>query len=210
MEREQKLKDSKWMLDLIIAPEISEEAKKVLFQRKRSKVFVNPALFDPNLTSETCDLRFVRGGSLRQPPGNYILDFKECEGDRVSMEDKVMLDSLIIAWAAAWSSALGGNEIALAKERKLISSGGGPSTIDACEVAIVRARTNGQNLAESVFAADAFFPFTDVPERLVQIGVKQGIVPKGGINFINVEKYFIDNKINMFYLNEENRGFCRH
>ncbi len=124
--------------------------------------------------------------------------------------EKTVRDSIVVAWAVAWHSNHGGNEVSLVYDRNLLAVGGGPSTVDAIDTALQRAKACGHDLAGSVFAADAFFPFTDAPEILAQAGCAYGIVPKGGKNFEAVKELFTRERIEVLFLPEEYRGFCRH
>lgn len=208
-KRESSLGDPNWSLDLIVAQNFEQEAIEILKNRKRLKLFKNENLTRPYLGRSKWSYRMVRGGFLRQPPGNYILDFGG-SGFEFSLPDSNCLDSLIIAWATAWTSFHGGNEVAIAKDRMLLSAAGGPATIDACHIAIDRAKRCGRDLQNSVFAADAFFPFRDAPEELIKAGCAYGIAPKGGKNFEEIKGCFKKHSVGVYYLPEQFRGFCRH
>jgi len=200
---------SQWMLDLVVAPEFEDSAIDILGKRKQRKIFKNPMILESPKSSTQYNLRPVRGGHLSQPPNNYILNLQDWT-DRSMAIGQSILDSLIVAWAVAWNSNHGGNEVALAKNGALVGVGGGPSTIEACQTAIHRSKQCGHNLENAVFAADAFFPFTDSPQELVEAGCSFGLVPKGGKKFIQVQQFFKDHKLEIFYLPEQYRGFCRH
>jgi phosphoribosylaminoimidazolecarboxamide formyltransferase/IMP cyclohydrolase len=77
-------------------------------------------------------------------------------------------------------------------------------------MAVERAREGGHETDGSVFCADAFFPFTDAPQVLIDAGVKFGCVPAGGRNEPLVRELFAAENVDMFYLPEDFRGFCRH
>ncbi|MDD5163740.1 MAG: hypothetical protein PHD95_06055 [Candidatus ainarchaeum sp.] len=207
-KRQSLFENSGWMLDVVAAPGFDKEAVQILGKRPERKLFSSPALEKPFLEKNFA-YRQVRGGFLRQPPGNYVLNFEETETD-FGLPGKNALDSLIIAWATAWSSSHGGNEVAIAKNRKLLGIGGGPSTFDSCFTAIDRAEKNCHLLKGSAFAADAFFPFTDAALQLIGAGCGYGIVPKGGKKFEAVKKCFKESSVRVFYLPEKFRGFCRH
>jgi len=208
-KRQEILDSAFWMLDVIIAPKFTKQAFKILGKRKQRKLLQNPALFDPFLSKERYSHRFVRGGFLRQPTANYIFNLQEAKfvGCRLSSQE---IDSLIIAWTAAYSSNQGGNELALAKNRALISCAGGPSTVEAAQLAVYKAKYLKKNLKDSVFCADAFFPFTDAPQLLIESGISAGVVPCGGKFFKKVKRLFKENNISVFYLPRQYRGFCRH
>jgi len=198
-----------WMLDLIAAPQFDADAIKILGKRKERKLFSNSALKEAKCDESEWSYRPVRGGGLQQPPNNYILDFEDCE--KSSTFNKINIkESLAVAWVAAWHSNHGGNEVAIAKDGQLLGIGGGPSTIEAAATAVHRAQSCGHDLKDSVFCADAFFPFTDAPEELVGAGCRYGLVPKGGKNFQLVKNFFSEHNVEVGYLPPEIRGFCRH
>lgn len=208
-KRQEITQDANWMLDVVLAPGFTKEAVRILGQRKQRKLLENKMLVSAPLSASKYAYRFVRGGILRQPPHNFILDFKKAEIVGNSLL-KTEIDSLIIAWAVAWSSNHGGNEIALVRHAQLVGAGGGPSTVDAAQAARQRAKRCGHSLKGAVFAANAFFPFVDAPEVLAQAQVKAGLVPSGGRYIDTVRAFFRSRRIKMVYLAEPFRGFSRH
>jgi len=164
--REESIGSAGWMLDVVIAPEYSNEALDMLRKRKFRKIFRNSELKNPTLNLNRHAYRGVRGGFIRQSPPARVLKLEEAEvtGDGLSEE---AVDSIIVAWSAAFRSFHGGNEVAVAKNRNLIRVGGGPSTVSAAETAVLRGQGAKHDLSNSVFAADAFFPFTDAPQVLI-------------------------------------------
>ncbi len=201
--------NDKWMLDLIVAPEIDTGACDILKRRKNTKIFTNPQLVNPGLPQESQVHRFVRGGTLCQSPLSYILSLRDVTWVGTPLSEDQM-DSLIIAWGCAYVSNQGGNEVAIAKDGCLLGIGGGPSTVNAAEIAVQRSLKSNQAMHDAIFAADAFFPFTDAPEILVNAGCNAGIVPAGGIRQNEVVRYFKEERVSVALLKEEYRGFCRH
>lgn len=199
----------KWMLDVIAAPAVADEGLAILSQRKNTKVFINRQLRDPGLTVPGSHLRPVRGGAIREPWPSYVLalDGAQWVGSPLDGEE---LDALIIAWACAFTSAHGGNEVAIARDGCLLGVGGGPSTVEAARVAVRRCNENGNTAQGAFFGADAFFPFTDAPQILVDAGCKGGVVPGGGMREQDVKDYFADRNAAVVFLGENIRGFCRH
>lgn len=209
-ERELKLGNDKWMQDIVLAPEIEPSAFDILRQRKNTKLFVNKALANPGLSSERWVYRYARGGALRQPLASYILDLGQARWIGEALTEQVA-DSLIIAWGCSFTSNHGGNEVAIARDGCLLGVGGGPSTVDAAEVAVLRSSKYHKNsLSGAVFAADAFFPFTDAPEILYRAGCMGGVVPSGGLKETKIIEYFNERNMRVALLNGEIRGFCRH
>jgi len=198
-----------WMLDVIAAVDFDQKAVELLGKREQRKLFKNDSLLSPQLIKNKWAHREIRGGFLRQPQADYILEIDKLDWLFMKPEG-CEADSIIIAWCVAFSSNHGGNEVAIANKGKLLAVGGGPSTLTASRAAIDRAKENLHEVSGSVFAADAFFPFTDVPETFVKAGCISGVVPAGGKNIKEVKTYFKDKKCNVGFIPEQYRGFCRH
>ena len=82
------------------------------------------------------------------------------------------------------------NAIVLANNRTTIGIGSGqPSRLDSCQIAIDKMNKFQDGKTEILAASDAFFPFVDGIEKLVQAGVTGVIQPAGSINDKNVIKF---------------------
>ena len=84
------------------------------------------------------------------------------------------------------------NAIVLAANETTVGIGSGqPSRLDSCQIAIDKMEKFMKTKKEVVAASDAFFPFVDGIEKLVQSGVTAVIQPSGSvrdkeiINFAN-------------------------
>ena len=74
------------------------------------------------------------------------------------------------------------NAIVLAANKSIIGIGSGqPSRLDSCEIAINKMKKFRHFNNDIVAASDAFFPFVDGIEKLVQSGVTAVIQPSGSI-----------------------------
>ena len=82
------------------------------------------------------------------------------------------------------------NAIVLASQEATVGIGSGqPSRLDSCQIAIDK-MNKFQNLKEDVVAAsDAFFPFVDGIEKLVQSGITAVIQPSGSIRDKEIIKF---------------------
>ena len=82
------------------------------------------------------------------------------------------------------------NAIVLASQEATVGIGSGqPSRLDSCQIAIDK-MNKFQDLNEEVVAAsDAFFPFVDGIEKLVQSGVSAVIQPSGSIRDKEIIKF---------------------
>lgn len=207
--REKMLGKACWMLDVIAASAIDKKAWLILSGRKNTKIFVNKALSSPTLYINPCSYRFTRGGVIKQSVADYCLDISKLVWN-ISDSLPENLDDIIIAWASAFNSFHGGNEIAISRHQQLLSCAGGPSTVDAARTAVTRAIEIYGSISGASFAADAFFPFTDAPLILADSGVTGGVVPSGGQNQHKIQDFFNKRNIKVGFIPEEFRGFCRH
>ena len=74
------------------------------------------------------------------------------------------------------------NAIVLATNETTVGIGSGqPSRLDSCQIAIDKMKKFTHIKDEVVAASDAFFPFVDGIEKLVQSGVTAVIQPSGSI-----------------------------
>jgi len=82
------------------------------------------------------------------------------------------------------------NAIVLVSNKTTLGIGSGqPSRLDSCQIAIDKMRKFMIPSSDIVAASDAFFPFVDGIEKLVQSGVKAVIQPSGSINDKKVIKF---------------------
>ncbi len=83
------------------------------------------------------------------------------------------------------------NAIVLSRGDTTVGIGSGqPSRLDSCKIAITKLKKFHSNIKGEILAAsDAFFPFVDGIETLVQSGVKAVIQPSGSIRDKEIIKY---------------------
>ena len=82
------------------------------------------------------------------------------------------------------------NGIVLACNKSTVGIGSGqPSRLDSCRIAVKKMEQFSKTKNEIVAASDAFFPFVDGIEELVQKGVSAVIQPKGSINDKEIIKF---------------------
>jgi phosphoribosylaminoimidazolecarboxamide formyltransferase/IMP cyclohydrolase len=94
-----------------------------------------------------------------------------------SAADHSTLADLAFAWRAV--RAVKSNAILLASDRATVGIGMGQvNRVDSCRLAVARA---GERAAGSVAASDAFFPFADGAQVLLDAGVRAIVEPGGSI-----------------------------
>ena len=82
------------------------------------------------------------------------------------------------------------NAIVLTNNNSTVGIGSGqPSRLDSCEIAVNKMKKFNHTTENLVAASDAFFPFVDGIEVLVQSGVKAIIQPYGSIRDKEIIKF---------------------
>lgn len=162
-------------LEVVIAPEFTDEALAVLREKKNLRLLV--AGERPN----SAEVRFISGGMLLQQPdridaeGDDPANWTLATGDPV---DEQTLRDLAFAWRAC--RAVKSNAILLARDQAAVGIGMGQvNRVDSARLAVQRA---GEERAQgAVAASDAFFPFPDGLEVLLRAGVKAVVQPGGSV-----------------------------
>ncbi|MDR1852818.1 MAG: bifunctional phosphoribosylaminoimidazolecarboxamide formyltransferase/IMP cyclohydrolase [Propionibacteriaceae bacterium] len=161
--------------EVIIAPEYEPEALELLQTKKNLRILVAPAYLKGQ-----AQLRQITGGVLLQDAdlvdaeGDNPANWKLAAGSAVSAEE---LEDLAFAWKACRS--VKSNAILLAKGGASVGVGMGQvNRVDSCRLAVERA---GERSVGSLAASDAFFPFSDGPQILIDGGVKAIVEPGGSI-----------------------------
>ncbi|WP_282856783.1 bifunctional phosphoribosylaminoimidazolecarboxamide formyltransferase/IMP cyclohydrolase [Pseudoclavibacter helvolus] len=167
---------SKIFTEVVIAPSFAPEALEVLSAKKNIRLLQLPA--DPAL--EQREVRQISGGFLVQsadrfePNASLIEAWTLVAGAPASGQT---VEDLEFAWRAC--RAVKSNAILLASEGASVGVGMGQvNRVDSCHLAVSRA---GERAAGSVAASDAFFPFADGLEVLLEAGVSAVVQPGGSI-----------------------------
>ena len=161
--------------EVVIAPEYEPEALEILMRKPSIRI-----LTCSNTDISPLEIRTVSGGILLQDtdkiaaPGDDCANWKQVTGATLSKE--VMAD-LQFAWRAV--RAVKSNAILLAKNGAAVGIGMGQvNRVDSAKLAIDRA---GVRATGSVAASDAFFPFADGLQILIDGGVCAVVQPGGSV-----------------------------
>ena len=161
--------------EVVVAPAYADGAVEVLARKKNIRIL----LAEPPRRGGV-ELRPVSGGLLLQ-----TLDTLAAEGDDPAKWtlatgtplDEAGLADLAFAWRAC--RAVKSNAILLAADGATIGVGMGQvNRVDAARLAVTRA---GDRVPGSVAASDAFFPFPDGLEVLLDAGVRAVVQPGGSV-----------------------------
>ena len=131
-----------------------------------------------------------RAGRCRAPPvsGGLLVqqvDRVDADGDDPTTwtlaTGEAAADDVLADLAFAWKAcrAVKSNAILLAKDGASVGVGMGQvNRVDSCKLAVERA---GERAPGSVAASDAFFPFEDGPQILMDAGVRAIVQPGGSV-----------------------------
>ena len=160
--------------EVIIAPSFNPTAIEILKKKKNLRIL---ELSSPYVRA-TLDIRQVSGGMLVQDSDGFeglnAQNWQLVAGKGVDASQ--MLD-LEFAWIACRS--VKSNAILLAKNQAAVGIGMGQvNRLDSCRLAASRA---GDRVVGSVAASDAFFPFPDGLQVLIDAGVSAVVQPGGSV-----------------------------
>ena len=175
---------SKIFLEVIIANNFESEALKILKKKKNLRL-VNATNFK---FSEKFKFNSVSNNILFQSEDLVKLkkdDFKIVSKKKPSRSE---LEDLLFAFNTC--RFVKSNAIVLASNKSTLGIGSGqPSRLDSCRIAIDKMKKFQNASTNIVAASDAFFPFVDGIEKLVQAGVKAVIQPAGSIRDKEIIKF---------------------
>jgi phosphoribosylaminoimidazolecarboxamide formyltransferase/IMP cyclohydrolase len=171
---------TKSFYEVIVAPEISEDAQAILATKKNLRV-LNVCLKTLQEGKENYpEIRTLIDTALVQNQ-DTTLGTKESwnwvNGESFNQEDE---KDALLAWTAV--KHVKSNAIVLAKNGLVIGIGAGQmNRFDSTELAILRAKRHDHDPQGSIAASDAFFPFGDTVESLHRGGIKAVLQPGGSI-----------------------------
>ncbi|GAA0998093.1 bifunctional phosphoribosylaminoimidazolecarboxamide formyltransferase/IMP cyclohydrolase [Subtercola frigoramans] len=160
--------------EVLVAPDFEPDALKLLQTKKNLRILRLPA----DYARPSIELKQISGGLLAQEADSFV-DYSTAGWELVSGEpaDEATLRDLEFAWKACRS--VKSNAILLASNGASVGVGMGQvNRVDSCHLAVSRA---GARAAGSVAASDAFFPFADGLQVLLDARVKAVVQPGGSV-----------------------------
>ncbi len=188
-------------MEVLLAPGYEPQALSLLAQKPNLRVLeLNPTTPRPLvLQNAQCDdiphpssstesavkreFKFIQGGLLVQEQNHQPLTLEQLQVVTKLRPEAELLETMLFAWRVL--KHLKSNAILVAKEQRTVGVGTGQvSRIDAVDLALRKAEPQ---LAGSILASDAFFPFRDSIDRIAQFsksvakGVRAIIQPGGSV-----------------------------
>ena len=193
---------NKIFLEVIIANGFDDGALKI-FKKKKNLRIIDATNF---VMSDVIKFTSINDSLLSQSEDLKKFNVKDFKVVSKKKPSKSQLKDLIFAFNIC--RYVKSNAIVLANNTATVGIGSGqPSRLDSCQIAINK-MNKFENFKEGLVAAsDAFFPFVDGIEKLVQSGVTAVIQPSGSIRDKEIIKFA--NQTNTILLFSKTRHF-RH
>jgi phosphoribosylaminoimidazolecarboxamide formyltransferase/IMP cyclohydrolase len=180
--------------EVVVAPEFESDALDLLREKKNVRLLRCVPVPD----REAVETRPISGGLLMQ-----VRDAMQADGDTSNgwtlacgdPADAATLADLEFAWRACRS--VKSNAILLARDGASVGVGMGQvSRVDSAKLAVMRA---GDDRARgSVAASDAFFPFPDGLQVLIDAGIRAVVQPGGSVRDAEIVSLAKDAGVTMY------------
>jgi phosphoribosylaminoimidazolecarboxamide formyltransferase/IMP cyclohydrolase len=174
--------------EVVVAPGFEPEALEILRAKKNIRLLVVP-----EAPSGAVETRTISGGLLMQATDRFQADGDAPENWTLATGPAAspgVLADLAFAWKAV--RAAKSNAILLARDGAAVGIGMGQvNRVDSCRLSVERANTladGAERARGAVAASDAFFPFADGLQVLLDAGVTAVVQPGGSIRDEEVVK----------------------
>ena len=165
-------------VEVIIAPTVSDEAKEVVSAKKNVRLL---ACGDwAGQLTEGYDFKRVNGGLLVQERDFGMVEMEDLEVVTKRKPSEEELRDLMFCWKVA--KYVKSNAIVYCKDGMTVGVGAGQmSRVYSAKIAGIKAADENLEVAGSVMASDAFFPFRDGIDAAAEAGIKAVIQPGGSM-----------------------------
>ncbi|MES2899617.1 MAG: bifunctional phosphoribosylaminoimidazolecarboxamide formyltransferase/IMP cyclohydrolase [Pseudomonadota bacterium] len=167
---------AKLFVEVLIAPSFSPEALQIMSAKQNVRLLQIALGAGVN----AFDIKRVGGGLLVQSPDAKNVGLEELRVVTKKQPTQQQLQDLMFAWRVA--KFVKSNAIVFCGAGMTLGVGAGQmSRIDSARIASIKAQNAGLVLAGSVVASDAFFPFRDGLDVVVDAGASCVIQPGGSM-----------------------------
>jgi phosphoribosylaminoimidazolecarboxamide formyltransferase / IMP cyclohydrolase len=171
-------------IEVLMAPAFTPEAREVL--KGRVNVRILQIALPPGGTTpwdngrNAMDVKRVGSGLLMQTADNRELTLAELKVVTKKQPTSEQLQDLLFAWKVA--KYVKSNAIVFCKDGMTIGVGAGQmSRIDSARIASIKAQNAGLSMQGTAVASDAFFPFRDGLDVVIDVGATSVIQPGGSM-----------------------------
>jgi phosphoribosylaminoimidazolecarboxamide formyltransferase/IMP cyclohydrolase len=161
--------------EVLLAPDFEPDALAFLRRKKNRRLL---RYLPERIDRSEPDWKRVYGGLLLQQPDVSHEDLAAAQVATARKPSEEELRALAFAWRVV--KHVKSNAVVFARADRTVAIGGGQtSRVDAVHVAVAKAARVGNDLAGTVLASDAFFPFPDGLEAAVAAGATACVQPGG-------------------------------
>ena len=165
-------------VEVIIAPSVSDQAAEIVATKKNVRLLACGD-WQGQLT-DGYDFKRVNGGLLVQERDFGMVDMEDLQVVTKVQPTEAQLRDLMFCWKVA--KYVKSNAIVYCKDSMTIGVGAGQmSRVYSAKIAGIKAADEGLEVAGSVMASDAFFPFRDGIDAAAEAGIKAVIQPGGSM-----------------------------
>ncbi len=167
---------SEQFAEVIVAPSFEPSARDALAGKANLRLLT----VRPGAANNDFDLKRIGGGLLAQTPDIAQVGRSDLKVVTRRAPSEGELDDLMFAWHVV--RYVKSNAIVFVREGATVGIGAGQmSRLDSARIADIKARDAGLSLIGSVAASDAFFPFRDALDAIVEAGARCVIQPGGSL-----------------------------
>jgi len=167
---------AKLFVEVLIAPSFTAEARQIMAAKQNVRL-LEIALGNGQ---NAYDVKRVGGGLLVQSPDAKNVELADVRVVSKKQPTQQQLQDLMFAWRVA--KYVKSNAIVFCGNGMTLGVGAGQmSRIDSARIASIKAQNAGLSLAGSAVASDAFFPFRDGLDVVVDAGATCVIHPGGSM-----------------------------
>ena len=177
---------SKQFVEVLIAPEYTPEALAIFEAKKNVRVLkidmsgVKKSGTDWEQGRNAQDIKRVGSGLLIQTSDNHFLKKEDLKIVTKLAPTDAQIDDMLFAWQVA--QYVKSNAIVYCAGGMTLGVGAGQmSRLDSAKIASIKAQAAGLSLAGSAVASDAFFPFRDGLDVVIDFGASCVIQPGGSM-----------------------------
>ncbi|MEM7611305.1 MAG: bifunctional phosphoribosylaminoimidazolecarboxamide formyltransferase/IMP cyclohydrolase [Pseudomonadota bacterium] len=164
-------------VEVVIAPAFSEDAQLAFARKKNVRLLATGEL---QRLPPSVDVKKVSGGLLVQDRDDGVISRDDLTVVSRRQPTASELDDLLFAWQVA--KFVKSNAIVFCKAGRTIGIGAGQmSRVYSTRIAAIKAADESLEVAGSVMASDAFFPFRDGLDSAAEHGIRAVIQPGGSM-----------------------------
>ena len=162
---------------MIVVPAVDEDAAAILRTKKSLRVLRTGEASD---TGQRFDFKKVSGGLLVQDNDAGRISATDLDVVTQRAPSAREIEDMLFAWAVV--KFVKSNAIVFCRDGMTVGIGAGQmSRVYSTRIAAIKAADEGLDVAGSVMASDAFFPFRDGIDTAAETGIAAIIQPGGSI-----------------------------